>query len=507
MASFLDYAFPAGDESDASGGDEWDIGCCSDKQSSSIKNAVVPHAGDNISVLKKAISEGDTATVEQLLDNGMDVETRLGFEWTPLMCAVSVANYDMAKLLLGRGASANFSKDHWTVLMASCTASASEDKIARCVELLLSRNADPNMVDRSQMTCLMLAARDGYSKVTNLLVSRGAHINVQDEKGNTALAIAVQYGREEVVLKLLQLGADKTIRTKAGKSPGDLAVTFKHTQIARILASSSYISSVEAFSSMEETLSKFFKTNSEPPSSKESVTKLDDLELLLHGLNLGCLADIMTENDITWSHLLTMEKEDLEKIGITDLVHQQKVLSAVQQIHMDKVDLDTVSQLAAADIGSEELHNFLISVRQQCSSLTVMIQDVINRFPHQASQLVFALDPKKEAQAVCNQLVIQTKDLQKEVTCLRNLLCQMDKAGDCCQIPQPGSHSNWRMRRLTRVALSTLGATFLLLLYKAAHGRVYLQIVTEEPISVDHISELRSSGLDAGQALSGVKPA
>lgn len=40
----------------------------------------------------------------------MDVETRLGFGWTPLMCAVSVANYDLAKLLLDRGARANFSK-------------------------------------------------------------------------------------------------------------------------------------------------------------------------------------------------------------------------------------------------------------------------------------------------------------------------------------------------------------------------------------------------------------
>ena len=40
----------------------------------------------------------------------MDVETRLGFEWTPLMCAVSMADYDLAKVLLDRGASANFSK-------------------------------------------------------------------------------------------------------------------------------------------------------------------------------------------------------------------------------------------------------------------------------------------------------------------------------------------------------------------------------------------------------------
>ncbi|XP_039988804.1 ankyrin repeat, SAM and basic leucine zipper domain-containing protein 1 [Xiphias gladius] len=478
MDSFAQYAFPAGDESDDASDDAWDIGRCPDKQSPRVKDldAVVPHAEDNVSVLKKAISTGDTGTVEQLLDNGMDVETRLGFEWTPLMCAVNVANCDLAKLLLDRGASANFSKDHWTVLMTSCAASVSEDRIARCVELLLSRNADPNMADRSQMTCLMLAARNDYSKVINLLVSHGADINVQDGNGYTALSIAVQYGRVEAVLKLLQLGADKTIRTKTGKSPADLAVIFKYPQISRILASSSHISTVQALNSMENTMPKFFKTNSEPPPSKESVTKLDDLELLLHGLDLGYLTDIMTENDITWSYLLTMEKEDLEKIGITDPVHQQKVLSAVQQMHLDRVDLDTISQLGAADSGSEELHNFLISVRQQCCYLTETIQDVISRFPRQASQLVFSLDSKKEAQAICKQLVVQTEDLQKEVTCLHNLLCQMDKAGDCCRLPQPGSHGNWKMRHLTRVTLSTLGAAFLLLLYKAARGEIYLQM-------------------------------
>uniref|UniRef100_A0A8D3B910 Ankyrin repeat, SAM and basic leucine zipper domain containing 1 n=1 Tax=Scophthalmus maximus TaxID=52904 RepID=A0A8D3B910_SCOMX len=454
MGSSMEYAFPAGDESDASD-DDWSVECCSDKKSSYVEDldTAVPHAEDNVSVLKKAISRGDTETVEKLLDNGMDVETRLGFEWTPLMCAVHAANYDLAKLLLDRGASANFSKNHWTVLMVSCTASASEDKIACCIELLLSRNADLNMADRSGMTCLMLAARDGYRKVINLLVSHGADINVQDDNGYTALSIAVQYGREESVLKLLLLGADKNIRTKVGKSPADLAMIFKHPQISRILASSSRISTVQTFSSIEDTLSKLFKSNSEPPPSKESVAKLDDLELLLHGLDLGYLADIMTENDVTWSGLLTMEREDLEKIGITDPVHQQKLLSAVQQMLLDKGDLETVNQLRAAGSGSEELYTFLISVHQQCCYLTETIQDIINHFPCQASQLVFSVDPKKEAHAICNQLVVQTKDLQKEVTCLRSLLCQMDEARDCHQLPQPSSHSNWRMRYLTRVAV------------------------------------------------------
>ncbi|XP_040050040.1 ankyrin repeat, SAM and basic leucine zipper domain-containing protein 1 isoform X1 [Gasterosteus aculeatus] len=468
----MDNAYPAGAESDGSN-DEWDVGRL---DTTSFHATDVGDAVAQDTLMKRAIDKGDIGTVQQLLDNGLDVETRLRFEWTPLMCAVSVANYDLAKLLLDRGASANFSKDHWTVLMASCTASATEDQTARCVELLLSRSADPNMVDRSQMTCLMLAARDGHSKVINLLVSHGAAINVQDANGYTALCIAVQYDREEAVLQLLQLGADKTIRTKAGKSPTDVAVRFKHTQVIRILASSSHSSAPRAFFSTEETLSRFFMTNSAPPPSNESVTKLDDLELLMHGLGLGHLTDIIAENDITWSRLLTMEEEDLQKVGVTDPEDQQKLLSAVQQMHLDHVDLGSISLPSPADSGSlvscrsEELYNFLISRRHQCCYLTEAIQDVIRQFPRHASQLVFSPDPKREALAACNLLVVQTKDLQKEVTCLRNLLCQADETADPCLPPRPASRGNRRFRlTVSGVALSALGAASLLL-YRAGRG-------------------------------------
>lgn len=131
----------------------------------------------------------------------------------------------------------------------------------------------------------------------------------------------MQHGRQEAVLKLLQLGADKTLKTKTGKCPADLAVISKNTQvqffydilkfqgiqrkqhiiprallwlilfptpmsthenwqrqssitnlysqISKILASSQPISTPQAFSSMENTLSQFFMTNGEVPSAKE----------------------------------------------------------------------------------------------------------------------------------------------------------------------------------------------------------------------------------------------
>ncbi|XP_028286032.1 ankyrin repeat, SAM and basic leucine zipper domain-containing protein 1 [Parambassis ranga] len=468
----LDQAFPAGDESDASN-EEWDMGCTSDKTTPCIKDleAVAPRGDDTVSVLKRAINEGDTVAVEKLLDDGMDVEARLDFAWTPLMCAVSVGSYEVAKLLLDRGASANFSKDHYTVLMASCTASASEDKIARCVELLLSRNADPNMVDSSQMTCLMLAARDGHSKVINILVSHGADINAQNLNGYTALSVAVQYGRKEAVLKLLQLGADKTIKTKNGRSPADMAHILKHTQIARILSSSSHTYSGGVIRSVDNAHAKL----SESASSKECVNKIDELELFLRGLDLDYLVDTMTEHDVTKSYLLTMEKQDLEKIGITDPEDQQKLLSAVQQLHTDTVDLDTFSQVEVADSGSEELQNFLLSVSVQFSYLSDSIQDIISRLPHHPSQLVFSLDPKKEAQAICNKLMVQTKDLEKDVTSLRNLIHQMGEVKDDCQLPRPASHNTWRVRFLPAVVLGMLGASVFLLLCRTTGVKLHMQ--------------------------------
>ncbi|KAG7276752.1 hypothetical protein CRUP_030369 [Coryphaenoides rupestris] len=114
--------------------------------------------------------------------------------------------------------------------MAACTAAFNEAAIIRCVELLLSRHADPNMGDGSGMSCVMQAARDGYGKVVILLVAHGAHVDTQDAQGYTALALATQYGRAEAAFTLLQLGADQTIRTKDGESPADIALAYKHTR-------------------------------------------------------------------------------------------------------------------------------------------------------------------------------------------------------------------------------------------------------------------------------------
>ncbi|XP_073706142.1 ankyrin repeat, SAM and basic leucine zipper domain-containing protein 1 [Garra rufa] len=467
MLNEIGYAFPAGDESDGSS-DEWDIGHSEKNKKPCAEFSEAPLKGeDEVSTLKRAITAGNVERVRELLDSGLDVETRLGFGWTPLMCAVHVAHYELAELLLDYGASANFSRDHYTVLMAACTAaSASEEMISRCVALLLSRNADPNVCNRSSMTCLMLAARDGYCQVINLLVSHGAELNFQNDNGLTALIIAVQYGREAAVLKLLQLGADKFIKNKTGKTAADMAKVFSYPEISRIL-NSTEISAVNGNAlSKAEALYKFLNQNADLSSAcKESCSKLSDIELLLHGLNLDHLSDIMVENDVTWSDLLIMEKRDLEKIGVTNPEDQKKILSAMEQMHLDKVDLDTLTPLNNIDSGSEDFLNFLISLKQQCCYLTETLQDVISRFPRSPSEVVLTCDPKKEAQVLCAELVTQTGDLQKEILCLKTLLSKTDHTEYTFQFHQPvsnkGQKGKARKSFASTIGLMILGAGLL----------------------------------------------
>ncbi|XP_077567407.1 ankyrin repeat, SAM and basic leucine zipper domain-containing protein 1 [Stigmatopora nigra] len=449
--------FPAGYESDSST-EDWYTELPPEKKIVHFQNPEKEEEEevDNVLLMKNAISEGNVRAIERLLDKGMDVETNLGFDWTPLMFALILADDKVAQVLLERGANANFSKDNKTMLMVACTALAQENQIARCVALLLSRNADPNATDRFQVTCLMLAARDNHCKVLNLLASNGAHLNMQQANGYTALSMAVHHGRKEATLELLLLGADRTIGTKEGKSPAQLALLLKRTEIFRILSSSSCI---DPALPLAECLSAVDNSDARPASFVESVPKLTELELFLHGLDLGYLTDIINKKDITWSHLLTMKEEELVEIGITEPEDQQKVLSAMQQIQLDRVDLDTIERLGVTDSGSEELLNYVSKLKQQCCCLTESIQDAIRRFPLQVSKLVFTLDHKREAEAMCGELMARTQDLQTEVNCLHHLLRQMnDTPNFCGRTVVPGDRKS---PALVGVALVALGAALL----------------------------------------------
>ncbi|XP_015765978.1 PREDICTED: ankyrin repeat, SAM and basic leucine zipper domain-containing protein 1-like [Acropora digitifera] len=154
------------------------------------------------------------------------------------MLAASTASSDLVELLISRGANANFQKEMYTVLMATCAASRSvaEEQVLRCVELLLGKNARVNVYDKYRMSPLMYAAREGRVTVCEKLLDHGAEVNKQEMRGWTSLAFAAGRGHGRVVRTLLDRGADANICTNDGQTPSDIAYASDYPRLSDVIA-------------------------------------------------------------------------------------------------------------------------------------------------------------------------------------------------------------------------------------------------------------------------------
>ncbi|NXA93151.1 ASZ1 protein, partial [Melanocharis versteri] len=383
---------------------------------------------DKNEALKKALFRGDVSLIEELLNSGISIETSFQFGWTPLMCAASVANFAVVRLLLDRGANACFEIDKYTVLMAACTAQASEENILNTVELLLSRNADPNLTCRKQMTALMYAARKGYPRVVAFLVAHGSHINAQDENGYTALIWAAQHGHKSVILKLLELGADKNLQTKDEKTAAELAKINKHLEIFSLLSLAAnhlqgrYHTTVE-----QEAICKFLTAVSDHSVCLinylySSYSTFHDMEVFLHGLGLEHIRGLLQEQDIALRQLLTMQKDDLLQIGITDPGDQQKLLDAINDLQVEEKKFEDISAVMKLEWSEDELLKFLQKLNKECSKLIIPVQTMNNHFLKNSHKMVLQWAPTECYIEVCKDVICSVKKLGEEVGKLKDLV-------------------------------------------------------------------------------------
>ncbi|NXF81727.1 ASZ1 protein, partial [Sclerurus mexicanus] len=383
---------------------------------------------DKNEALKKALFRGDVSLIEELLNSGVSVETSFQFGWTPLMCAASVANFAVVRLLLDRGANACFEIDKYTVLMAACSAQTSEENILKTVELLLSRNADPNLTCRKQMTALMYAARKGYAQVVVLLVAHGSHINAQDENGYSALIWAAQHGHRSVILKLLELGADKNLQTKDEKTAAELAKIHKHSEIFSLLSlAANHLQRRYHKTNEQEAMCKFLTA---VPDHRvglnnylySSYSSFDDMEVFLHGLGLEHIRGLLKEQDIALRELLTMQKDDLIQIGITNPGDQQKLLGATKELQVNEERTEDLSEIVKLELSEDEFCKFLQKLNKECTKLIVPVQTMNKHFLKNSHKMVLQWAPTETYIEVCKDLVCSVKKLEEEVAKLKDLV-------------------------------------------------------------------------------------
>ncbi|NXI54907.1 ASZ1 protein, partial [Chloroceryle aenea] len=383
---------------------------------------------DKSEALKKALFNGDMTLIEELLNSGISIECSFQFGWTPLMCAASVANFAVVRLLLNRGANACFEIDKYSVLMAACTAHASEENILKTVELLLSRNADPNLTCRKQMSPLMYAARKGCPQVVNLLVAHGSHINAQDENGYSALIWAAQHGHKSVILKLLELGADKNLQTKDEKTAAELAKINKHSEIYSLLS----LAANHRQGRYHETIQQEAIYNFLTAASDHSVglinyiyssySTLDDMEVFLHGLGLEHIIGLLKESDITLRQLLSMQKEELIQVGITNPADQQKLLDSINKLQVEEIRIEDLPEVMKLELSGDEFLKFLQKLNKECSKLTIPLQTMNEHFLKNSHKIVLQWAPTESFMETCKDLVRSVEKLGEEVTKLKDLV-------------------------------------------------------------------------------------
>ena len=165
------------------------------------------------------------------------VNTRGGFEETPLHVAASAGHPDILLLLIehgadmkgqGRAGGTSLHRASWNARLEAG-------------QFLLNRGADIDAQDNSKDTALIYASFYGYAEFARMLLERGAMIDVQGNLGKTALHCAANAGKTEVVRLLLEGGADAHVRDEDGKTPSELGSQQGHHEIVELLSECSSV--------------------------------------------------------------------------------------------------------------------------------------------------------------------------------------------------------------------------------------------------------------------------
>ena len=194
-----------------------------------------------------AIQNNDRNKIKAFLDSGLDVNATLQGDGTSvLMKASNIADVEMVKMLLSRGADINYTNKYgWTALLKALD---NRKNWITVTPVLIKSGADVNATLKSNgYTPLWKAIgkvrknKDAAVEIINLLLSKGADVNAPSisknasYSGETPLMSASRNGYTDVVKLLLSYGANVSAKTKAGKTALDYARQKGHHAVVKLL--------------------------------------------------------------------------------------------------------------------------------------------------------------------------------------------------------------------------------------------------------------------------------
>ncbi|XP_063165580.1 cortactin-binding protein 2 isoform X2 [Candoia aspera] len=175
-------------------------------------------------------ASGWSSSLTPLLMSGGPVP--LGGRPTLLHQAAAQGNVTLLSMLLNEeGLNINDSCEDGCSALYSAARNGHTD----CVRLLLTSEAQVDLIDKNGFTPLCSAVAQGHCKSAELLIMYHANVNHAAERGETPLHLACGNGNIECVKLLLEAGADRSANTHDGWTPFHAAVDADNVDCLKFL--------------------------------------------------------------------------------------------------------------------------------------------------------------------------------------------------------------------------------------------------------------------------------
>ena len=124
-----------------------------------------------------AAINGDVTTIQQALQQGVNIEYKGEDDWTALCWAITQENFELAKLLIENKANVNYQEQEGeSVLMLAAT---TETENTELIQLLLDKGAVIDLKDAVGWTALMHAVSANNVNIAKVLLERGANPDIK----------------------------------------------------------------------------------------------------------------------------------------------------------------------------------------------------------------------------------------------------------------------------------------------------------------------------------------
>jgi len=180
---------------------------------------------DNTPLILTAKSDDETQ-LRYLIEQGADVNAKNGAGYTALMKACDYTNVLFVEILLDAGADISIKDSKGDTALDHTIRAHNTGIVKEGFEVieLLTEKTPGGSIDRATINniALRMAAKDGREGVVESKLEEGAEIDSTDDTGNTALILAAEKNQIKVIKILLEEGANTELRNDGDNSAFDI---------------------------------------------------------------------------------------------------------------------------------------------------------------------------------------------------------------------------------------------------------------------------------------------